>query len=119
LKFKEGIFEETPYMAIKDIIKDLGAKLTILNVAKEDYLENPGAVQQGVKESKRMFGDVEASVVYLGDDDVVPSIVEYVNDNDIQLLLAITHKMGFLMYLLQLSVTKQQSLHTKLSIMVV
>lgn len=118
LKFKEGIFEETPYMAIKDIIKDLGAKLTILNVAKEDYLENPRAVQQGVKESKRMFGDVEASVVYLGDDDVVPSIVEYVNDNDIQLLLAITHKMGFLKSLFQGSVTKQLAFHTTVPLMV-
>lgn len=118
LKFKTGMMEETPYQDIKYILRELGAKLTILNVADDDYRTQPTDIQSGVTASHRMFDDIDANVVYLGNENVVSSIVEYVSDNDIQLLLSVTHKHGFLQSLFKGSVTKQLAFHTDIPLMV-
>lgn len=118
LKFKAGILEETPYAAIKKTVKALKAKFSILNVADDDHRTQAREVGSGITATHMMFDDVAAQVIYLGSDDVVPSIVEYVNDNDVQLLLAITHKMGFLRSLFKGSITKQLAFHTTVPLMV-
>lgn len=118
LKFKAGMMEETPYQEIKYILRELGAKLTILNVADDDYRTQPTDIQAGVTDSHQMFDDVAAHIVYLGNENVVTSIMEYVSDNDIQLLLAVTHKHGFLQSLFKGSVTKQLAFHTHVPLMV-
>lgn len=118
LKFKAGILEETPYTSIKNTLKALKAKLTVLNVADDDHRTQAREVQSGITATHMMFDEMAAQVVYLGSDDVVNSIVEYVNDNDVQLLLAVTHKMGFLRSLFQGSITKQLAFHTTVPLMV-
>ena len=118
LKFKAGMMEQTPYQEIKHILRELGAKLTILNVADEDYKTQPTEIQSGVTASHRMFDDIEAHIVYLGNENVVSSIIHYVSDNNIQLLIAVTHKHGFLQSLFKGSVTKQLAFHTDVPLMV-
>lgn len=118
LKFQSGILEETPYAAIKNTLKALNAKLTVLNVSDDDHHTQAREVQSGITATHMMFDDVEAQVVFLGQDNVVPSIVEYVNDNNVQLLLSVTHKMGFLQSLFKGSVTKQLAFHTTVPLMV-
>lgn len=118
LKFKAGMMEETPYQDIKEILKELGARLTVLNVADDDHRTLAREVQSGVTASHLMFDDIESHIVYLGNENVVPSITHYVSDNDIQLLIAVTHKMGFLQSLFKGSVTKQLAFHTDVPLMV-
>src|SRR5690606_39000483 len=92
--------------------------LTVLNVSDDDHRTQPRAVQSGVTATHLMFDDVEAQVVYLGQENVVPAIVEFVNDNDVQLLLSVTHKMGFLQSLFKGSITRQLAFHTTVPLMV-
>lgn len=118
MKFKAGILDETPYEGIKNIIKDLNAEMVILNVADENHRVNPQNIQSGLNATHLMFDDVHAKIEFIGEEDVVDHVTAYVNNNEIQMLLSITHKQGFLESLFRGSVTKQLAFYTHVPLMV-
>jgi nucleotide-binding universal stress UspA family protein len=118
LKFSNELLKETPYQAINQMLWDLDASLTVLNVAKDDYKSQAAEVQEGVRAAHLMFDENRSKIVYLGQDEVVKSVTEYVNNNDIQMLISITHKMGFLQSLFKGSVTKSLAFYTHLPLLV-
>ncbi|RQO30118.1 hypothetical protein DBR32_11060 [Taibaiella sp. KBW10] len=118
MKFKAGILDETPYEGIKSIIKDLNANLVILNVADESHRVNPQNIQSGLTATHLMFDDVHAKIEFIGEEDVVAHVSHYINNNEIQMLLSITHKLGFLASLFKGSVTKQLAFYTNVPLMV-
>lgn len=118
LKFTKDILQETPYQAINKMLLDLDANLTILNVAKDDYKIHAADVQEAVKASHIMFKEEQSKIVYLGEHDIVKSVSDYVHNNDVQLLLSVTHKMGFLQSIFKGSITKNLAFYTDLPLMV-
>lgn len=118
MKFKAGILDETPYDRIRNMIKDLDAELVILNVADESHRVNPQNIQSGLTATHLMFDDMNAHIEFLGEDHVVERVTEYVQAHHIQMLISITHKLGFLESLFKGSVTKQLAFHTHVPLMV-
>ena len=118
MKFKAGILDETPYEHIRNMIRDLNAELVILNVADENHRVNPQNVQSGLQATHLMFDDMNAHIEFLGEDHVVERVTDYVQEHDIQMLISVTHKLGFLESLFKGSVTKQLAFYTHVPLMV-
>ena len=120
LKFKAGVLEETPDMDIKELINKLGAELVILNVADEDHRTNPQNVQSAITAAHLMFDAEQPTAIEFIDDekDIVKGISELVEEKDIQLLMSITHKLGFLQSLFRGSITKKLAFYTTVPLMV-
>lgn len=120
LKFREGIIKETPYQSINYFVNTLGAQLTVMNVADEDYRTVAKEVTEGMRESHLMFDEENANIVFLEKEGegLVKSLTDYVNENGIQMMIAITHKLGFLRSLFKGSLTKQIAFYTDVPLMV-
>ncbi|MNU14835.1 universal stress protein UspE [compost metagenome] len=118
MKFKAGILDETPYDHIRNMVRDLNAELVILNVADENHRVNVQNIQSGLTATHLMFDDMNAHIEFLGEDRVVERVTDYVQEHGIQMLISITHKLGFLESLFKGSVTKQLAFHTHVPLMV-
>ncbi|MNS18735.1 universal stress protein UspE [compost metagenome] len=118
MKFKAGILDETPYDHIRNMVRDLNAELVILNVADENHRVNVQNIQSGLTATHLMFDDMNARIEFLGEDRVVERVTDYVQEHGIQMLISITHKLGFLESLFKGSVTKQLAFHTHVPLMV-
>lgn len=120
MKFKAGLMEETPDKDIKQLINDLGAELIILNVADEDHRTNPQNIQSAITAAHLMFDDEKTTAIEFIDEqkDIVKGISELVEEKDIQILIAITHKLGFLQSLFRGSITKKLAFYTTVPLLV-
>lgn len=101
---------------LKELLKNSQAKLFILNVGKEDPLQNAEKAIAGIKLEK-YFSDTVFSTHFSENEDFTAGVNKFVESSSTDLIAMIPHKHNFLERLFKESHTKKIAFHTNVPLL--
>jgi nucleotide-binding universal stress UspA family protein len=107
--------ETTPVGEIKQWVMDLGAELHVLNVGNEKTYQPDIVHESGML--RKLLGIVTPHFHFITDDDFAEGIMDFVENNGIDLLMVLPKRHHFVEKLLYRSRTKQLVLHSAVPVM--
>lgn len=113
----EKVKQTTPVDTITLFTRQLKSKLLVLNVALEHKRFNPDIIPEQY-EIHRLLDDLNPSYHYIEDDEIVEGIMEFVEDEEAHLLIAVPKSSGFFDSLFRRSVTKKLAYDTQTPLLV-
>lgn len=112
----KNVSKSIPIHAIKRLVHKLGAKLSILNVGR-----NEGNFNAEIIEKRNYLGQLwnseKPEYYYIDNEDIVMGIMNFANTNQIQLVIAVPKKYGFFENLFHNSITKKLTQHMHLPLL--
>jgi nucleotide-binding universal stress UspA family protein len=102
----EKVVESTPVQFIKNMVKEFNAELHVLNVDHEGKHFKPGTPEESLM-LHTLLGDLDPNYHFIEHVDVEDGINEFVEKNNIDLLITIPKKHNLLDSLFKKSSTKQ------------
>ena len=112
------VVENIPDKQIKSLLEVTGARLSIVNVDyQHEYASVDTPFQSGLVAA--MFGSYEPQYHFVQDYNIQEGLSRYVEENEVDLLVAVPHKHGLLHKLFIPSHTRQIVFHSKIPVMVV
>lgn len=112
----KNISKNTPVVAIKRIVRKLGAKLLILNVSQNEDLFNPNTIKER-NYLRQLWGSEQPEYHHTSNEDIVMGIMNFANANHVQLVIAVPKKYGFFEKLFHNSLTKKLTYHIHLPLL--
>jgi nucleotide-binding universal stress UspA family protein len=101
---------------LKELVKESAAKLFILNVGKKDPEQDAIKAIAGIKIEK-YFSDIAFTTHFTENDDFSAGINEFIESENIDLIVMIPHKHNFLERLFKESHTKKIAFHTHIPLL--
>jgi nucleotide-binding universal stress UspA family protein len=112
----KNVSKSIPIHAIKRLVHKLGAKLSILNVGR-----NEGNFNAEIIEKRNYLGQLwnseKPEYYYIDNEDIVMGIMNFANTNQIQLVIAVPKKYSFFENLFHNSITKKLTQHMHLPLL--
>ncbi len=102
----EKVIENTPVQFIRNMVKEFGAELHVLNVDHEGKNFKPGTPEQSMM-LHQLLADLNPNYHFIEHEDVEDGINDFVDKNNIDLLITIPKKHKLLDGLFKKSSTKQ------------
>ena len=102
----DKVVESTPIQFIKNMVKEFGAELHVLNVDHENKHFKPGTPEESLM-LHTLLEDLNPQYHFIDNDDIEDGINEFVETNNIDLLITIPKKHKLLDGLFKPSSTKQ------------
>lgn len=111
----DNVIETVPVDEIKNLMKDFKAELHILNTGKKTEF-NPDTVFQSGMLQEMMEG-VKPNYHFITNSNIDEGIIEFAEQNNIDLLIVLPKRHGFIDKLIHKSHTKQLVLHSHVPVM--
>lgn len=115
----EKIKDESALKQIKAFVQQLDAKLLILNVV--DPVEEKVTTEKAISgvRIENVFEDVDHSLHFPEDDDMVHAINNFVDTHNVDLLVMIPHKHNILSRIFREGSTKKMAFHTHIPLLAI
>ncbi|MBL0359003.1 MAG: universal stress protein [Chitinophagaceae bacterium] len=111
----DGVIETTPVDEIKMLVNDFNASLHILNTGKEDEFKPEIVFQSGMLQE--MLAALNPKYHFINNQNVEEGILQFAQQNNIDLLIVLPKKHSFIDKLIHKSHTKQLVLHSHVPVM--
>lgn len=105
IQFKDSMEKDIPVEIIEYFTKALNAELTLLNVDK--HHANYEKIKSNIVSVRNIFQNIDAKLVTLDGTNIADVIEEYIDEEDVDLLITVAYKHGFFHNLFQGSTTKK------------
>ncbi len=112
----KNVSKNTPIVAIKRIVDKLGAKLSILNVSHNEERFNSETIEK-LQKLLQLWPNEKPEYHYIDNEDIAMGIMNFANDNHIQLVIAVPKRYGFFEKLFHDSLTKKLTYHIHLPLL--
>lgn len=95
-----------PEIAIKSILEKLGANLMVVNVGEKSDNRSKATLYAGLNDIFLLFDELDPSYHFLNNKNTLNSLLEFSEDNHVDILISISGKEGILQRLLKPSISK-------------
>jgi nucleotide-binding universal stress UspA family protein len=112
----KNVSKTTPVLAIKRTVRQLEAKLLILNVSQNEELFNPDTIKER-HYLRQLWGNEQPEYHHTKNEDIVMGIMNFANANQVQLVIAVPKKHGFFAKLFHDSLTRKLTYHIHLPLL--
>lgn len=106
----------TPVFAIKHMVQKLGASLSILNVNQYEEHFHPNTIPER-DYIRQLWGAEQPEYNFIENDDIVMGIMDFADENQVQLVIAVPRKYGFFAKLFHESLTKKLTYYIHLPLL--
>jgi len=115
----EEVKDESALKKMKEFVKELGAKLLILNVV--DPVEEKVTTEKAVSGVRlvNMFDDINHTLHFPEDDDPIHAINEFIELHNVDLLIMVPHKHNIFSRIFKEGTTKKMAFHTHIPLLAV
>ncbi|MGQ0828006.1 MAG: universal stress protein [Bacteroidota bacterium] len=115
----EEVKDESALKKMKTFVKELGARLLILNVV--DPVEEKVTTEKAVSGVRlvNMFDDINHSLHFPEDDDPVHAINEFIELHNVDLLVMVPHKHNIFSRIFREGTTKKMAFHTHIPLLAI
>lgn len=112
----KNVSQITPVLTIKRMVNTLGADLSILNVSRNEDHPNPETMKQR-DYLRQLWGNKRPEYHYTNNEDIVMGIMNFADEHQTQLVIAVPRKHGFFEKLFHDSLTKKLAYHIHLPLL--
>ncbi len=109
------VVESTPIDEIKMLVHDFDAKLLILNTGKKEVFSSDVVFESGLMQEMTMA--LKPTFHFIANDNMDEGIIDFVDKNNIDLLIVLPKRHNFLGKLMHKSHSKQLVLHSHVPVM--
>ncbi len=102
----KDIANRLPAEELKDVVKKLNASLCIVNINQYEEKDSEEFVKEQALLSK-MLEEINPQFNYLDDNDIIDGLMAYSDEHEIDLMIGVPRKKGFLEMLFQESASKK------------
>lgn len=113
----EKVVDSTPIEEIKNLVRDFSAELHVLNTGKETSFNPDTVFQSGLLEE--MLAPMLPHYHFISSDQVDEGIMDFAEKNQIDLLIVLPKRHGFIDQLIHKSHSKQLVLHSHVPVMAI
>ena len=100
------VSKTTPALAIKRIIHNLGAKLSILNVDHNEAHFHPYTIAE-ITHMHQLWDAEQPEYYYTNNKDIANGVMDFSNEHQMQMVIAVTKEYGFFERLFHSSLTRK------------
>jgi nucleotide-binding universal stress UspA family protein len=111
----DGVLDTTPVDEIKLLVKDFNAELHVLNTGKKNELDPDVVFESGLL--NEMIGELNPNYHFITNEKTDESIMEFAEQNKIDLLIVLPKRHGLMEMLIHRSHTKNLVLHSHVPVM--
>lgn len=104
------ISKTTPAVAIKRMVNILGAKLSILNVDHQEEHFNPDTLTE-MNNLYQLWENEQPEYHYTDNKDIAKGVMDFADEHQMQMVIAVPKKYGFFEGLFHTSLTKKLAYH--------
>jgi nucleotide-binding universal stress UspA family protein len=112
----KNVSRNTPMLEVKRIADTLGAELSILNVSHADEHLKSESIEN-LENLRQLWPDEKPKYHHINSEDIVQGIMEFADENQVQLVIAIPKRYGFFEKLFHDSLTKKLTYHIHLPLL--
>jgi len=102
----------TPFTALKEVIEFFGAKVHVLNVNSEHYIELSDAYRKEKEAMEDKLGQYDPEFSFLRSYDFLDGIQSYVESRDIDVIITVPRRHNYLSQLFKITHTKRLAYHS-------
>jgi len=106
------------YNPLKELTKDTGGHLTLINISDNMTAVDAAEFINEAADLDDLFMGIEHTFKFIEENDVEKGILNFVNENNIDLLAVVSRKRGFFERLFHKSVSKKLAMHAKVPILI-
>ena len=114
----KDVYKTSPVAAIKEVIHKLDANLYLLNVANGESGNSRMDAVIEQKDLHKLWDSENAEYHFINNKDIAEGIMEFVSEEDVQLLIVVPKKRGFFESIFHRSLTKKLAYHTDLPLLI-
>lgn len=103
----EKVSSTVPVAVIKDLVQTFKAKLFVLHVHADEEQPYQQPVMDGASDLQQMLADLHPSYQFLNRSDIAEAILDFIQKNNIELLIVLPKKYSFLQSLFHKSKSKE------------
>lgn len=113
----DKVVDSIPIDEIKRLVNDFHAELHVINSGKQEFHQSDMIFESGLLQE--MLVSLNPQYHFITDENTDKSIINFVEKNDIDLLIALPKRHGLLKKLIQRSVSKQLVLHSHIPVLAI
>lgn len=113
----DKVVDSIPIDEIKRLVNDFHAELYVINSGKQELHQSDMIFESGLLQE--MLVSLNPQYHFITDENTDKSIINFVEKNDIDLLIALPKRHGLLKKLIQRSVSKQLVLHSHIPVLAI
>lgn len=111
------VFTTLPAVNITDLIRELNAKLLVVNIDYENRNFKPETILEQTT-LHRLLDSLQAAYHYLEDKDIIHGVLQFANEKQVQMIISIPKEHGIFERLFHPSVTKRLAGLTPLPLLI-
>ncbi len=106
-----------PEMAIKSVLEKLNANLMVVNVGEKSDNRSKATLYAGLSDIFHLFDELVPSYHFLTNKNTLNSLLEFSEDNHVDILISISGKEGILQRLLKPSISKNLAYRSQIPLL--
>lgn len=106
------------YNPLKELTKETGGHLTIINISDNMTAVDASEFISEAADLDDLFVGIEHTFKFIEDNDIEKGILNFVNENDVDLLAVVSRKRGFFERLFHKSISKKLAMHAHVPILI-